>query len=44
MADTHKRYGGDIIIRVTGDCPLIDPFVVDNVITYFVANNYDYVG
>lgn len=41
--DTYKKYGGDIIIRVTGDCPLIDPFIVDNVITYFMANNYDYV-
>lgn len=43
FVDTYKKYGGDIIIRVTGDCPLIDPFIVDNVITYFMANNYDYV-
>lgn len=41
--DTYKKYGGDIIIRVTGDCPFIDPVIVDNVITYFVANNYNYV-
>lgn len=41
--DAYKKYGGDIIIRVTGDCPLIDPFIIDNVITYFMANNYDYV-
>ena len=41
--DTYKKYGGDIIIRVTGDCPLIDSFIIDNVITYFMANNYDYV-
>lgn len=41
--DTYKKYGGDIIIRVTGDCPLIDPFIVDNIITFFLANNYDYV-
>ena len=32
-----------IIIRVTGDCPLIDPTIIDNVITYFMMNNYDYV-
>lgn len=43
FVDTYKKYCGDIIIRITGDCPLIDPFIVDNVTTYFMANNYDYV-
>lgn len=38
------QYGGDIIIRVTGDCPLIDPNMLDHVITCYLANNYDYVG
>jgi spore coat polysaccharide biosynthesis protein SpsF len=37
------KYLGDIIIRVTGDCPLIDPVIVDNVVTYFKMYNYDYV-
>lgn len=41
--DASDKYSGDIIIRVTGDCPLIDPVIVDNVITYFKMNNYDYV-
>lgn len=41
--DTNDLYNGDIIIRVTGDCPLIDSVIVDNVITYFLANTYDYV-
>lgn len=41
--DANKRYGGDIIIRVTGDCPLIDPQIVDNVISYYLMYNYDYV-
>jgi spore coat polysaccharide biosynthesis protein SpsF len=41
--DTANYYGGDIIIRVTGDCPLIDPVIVDEVITYFLNNCYDYV-
>lgn len=39
-ADLFK---GNIIIRVTGDCPLIDPIIVDNVISYFLVNDYDYV-
>lgn len=41
--DTVDKFDGDIIIRVTGDCPLIDPVIVDNVITYFKMNNFDYV-
>lgn len=41
--DTVDKFDGDIIIRVTGDCPLIDPIIVDNVITYFKMNNFDYV-
>jgi spore coat polysaccharide biosynthesis protein SpsF len=41
--DCSNKYGGDIIIRVTGDCPLIDSVIVDNVVTYFEINDYDYV-
>lgn len=37
------KYNGDIIIRVTGDCPLIDPLIVDNVVTKFLMYDYDYV-
>lgn len=29
----------DIIVRITADCPLIDPFVVDKVIHAFLTNN-----
>ena len=32
----------DIIIRITSDCPLIDPFVVDKVIEEHILNNNDY--
>ncbi|NFR87439.1 MULTISPECIES: glycosyltransferase family protein [unclassified Clostridium] len=37
------KYKGDVIIRVTGDCPLINPIIVDNVITKFLMYDYDYV-
>lgn len=41
--DTCKEYSGDIIVRITGDCPLIDPVIVDNVVSYYIINNFDYV-
>lgn len=48
--DVLKRYKeasdvfkSDIILRVTGDCPMVDSDIVDNVITYYKMNNYDYV-
>lgn len=32
------------IVRVTGDCPIIDSQVIDQVIEYFEANNCDYTS
>ena len=32
-----------IVVRITGDCPLIDPKVVDTVVKAFKLNNVDYV-
>ena len=37
-----KKYQGDVIVRVTADCPLIDPTVVDLVIDHFLSGQYDY--
>lgn len=34
----------DIIIRITSDCPLIDPFVVDKVIEEHISKNNDYTA
>jgi len=33
----------DWIVRVTSDCPLIDPKLVDDVIAFTIKNNKDYV-
>jgi spore coat polysaccharide biosynthesis protein SpsF len=42
-ATEHKA---DLVVRVTSDCPLIDPKVIDEVINLYLKNqsNYDYVS
>ena len=32
----------DVVVRITSDCPLIDPVVIDNVIEHFLDDNCDY--
>jgi spore coat polysaccharide biosynthesis protein SpsF len=39
-----KEEKADIIIRITSDCPLIDPKIVDKVIEKFLEKDYDYVS
>ena len=40
-----RSQGADIGVEVFGDCPLIDPLIVDNIICYFIKNpGYDFVG
>ncbi|MDC0580890.1 aminotransferase class III-fold pyridoxal phosphate-dependent enzyme [Amylibacter sp.] len=34
----------DIIVRITGDCPVIDPSLVDKAIELFLNSNVDYVS
>ena len=36
------KFNADIIVRVTGDCPLVDPEVVDKCIELFLSSNVDY--
>lgn len=33
-----------IVVRLTGDCPLTDPEVIDQTIRFFEAGEYDYVS
>lgn len=39
-----RHYGVDIIVEVTGDCPLIDPAVVDRIVAFYRENSFDYVS
>ncbi|MFW5891182.1 MAG: cytidylyltransferase domain-containing protein [bacterium] len=40
----NEKFKGDIISRITGDCPLVDFDLVDQLITFLYENNYDYVS
>ncbi|HEV3081614.1 MAG TPA: glycosyltransferase family protein [Gemmataceae bacterium] len=34
----------DVIVEITGDCPLIDPDIVDQLVDVFQRNRFDYVS
>ena len=38
-----RKFELDVIVRVTSDCPLIDPQIIDQVIEEFESGNFDYV-
>ncbi|WP_431215041.1 cytidylyltransferase domain-containing protein [Puia sp. P3] len=40
------KYGADTVIKIPGDCPLIDPAVIDQVIAFYLENadKYDFVS
>ena len=40
--NTAKIFNADVIIRITGDCPLIDSNIVDEVISGFIDSDADY--
>ena len=39
-----KKFDCDPIIRITSDCPLIDPYVIDKIFQKFEKTSFDYVA
>lgn len=39
-----ESHDADIVVRITGDCPLVDPGLVDRAIMFFKAHHYDYIS
>lgn len=44
FAQAAEPYAPEIVVRLTGDCPLADPVVIDEVIRFFRAGKYDYAS
>ncbi|MGG0662690.1 glycosyltransferase family protein [Viridibacillus arvi] len=42
--EAAEQHGGDMIVRLTSDCPIIDPVILDQTIQSFIDNDYDYVS
>ena len=42
--DAARQVHADVIVRITGDCPLIDPDLVDQVIEDYQSKNIDYLS
>ena len=39
-----QAYQGDLIVELTGDNPLVDPILIDEMVGFYLSNNYDYVA
>jgi glutamate-1-semialdehyde 2,1-aminomutase len=37
-----RAHQADVLVRITGDCPLVDPYLVDEAIRHFRAAGVDY--
>lgn len=43
-ADAARLHGADVVVRITSDCPLIDPSLIDQVIAVHEEGDSDYVS
>jgi len=44
VLDAAKSVGADIIVELTGDCPFIDPEIIDKLIELYFSRDYDYAS
>ena len=39
-----NQTNAEIFVRITGDCPLMDPYLVDNAVDIFKKNKFDFLS
>ncbi len=44
VLEASEMVHGDIIVEITGDCPMIDPCIVEQIINIYLKNDVDYVS
>jgi spore coat polysaccharide biosynthesis protein SpsF len=44
VIDAARHAGADLVVEITGDCPIIDPGIVEQAIRMFEANQCDYLS
>jgi spore coat polysaccharide biosynthesis protein SpsF len=50
LLDRHyqaaRQFGADVVLKIPSDCPLIDPFVIDEVVKFYFdfAERFDFVS
>ena len=44
VLEAHIHFDTDIIVELTGDCPLLDPVLIDDAIEVYLKGDYDYVS
>jgi spore coat polysaccharide biosynthesis protein SpsF len=44
VLEAAKSVNADIIVELTGDCPFIDPKIIDEVIELYFSGEYDYAS
>ncbi len=42
--DCALKYGADIIVRITGDCPLVDPDIIDRTVSLLIGEGADFAA
>lgn len=44
VLNCHISNNTDIIVELTGDCPIIDPILIDEAVNCFLNNSFEYVS
>lgn len=44
VVNAGKSVDADVIVEITGDCPIIDPEIIEQAIRSYRENTYEYVG